>query len=412
VAQVGLRLAEHLARSVSADQLDALGGLDRNVVEAAALAHDLGHPPFGHIAEKTLNKLILAEGFVDGYEGNAQAFRILTRLAVRVENIEGLNLTRATLNASLKYPWLQRNADKKTGAKTKEGKKRDKKNSDKPQQEEHKWGAYSSEKEYLTFARELQPGAWGRSKCLEAQVMDWADDIAYSVGDTEDFYRAGLIPLDRILASARTAHQFVDAVFTRWQEINITDEVRGRFELDDLRRSFVNIREFVPVFKEPYEDRREIRAALRKFTSNLIGRFVQKTKLRVAPDSRGNLLDIPDECLMEVRMLKELTWQYVIKNSALAGQQYGQQQIITKLFHIYQDAIGSGHPDAWDVLPARDRHPLRAMPKERTGGHLASIVVTRLAADAIAGMTDQQALLMYQRLTGVSPGGAFDAWAR
>jgi dGTP triphosphohydrolase len=115
---------------------------------------------------------------------------------------------------------------------------------------------------------------------------------------------------------------------------------------------------------------------------------------------------------MEVKMLKEMTWQYVIKNSALSGQQFGQKQIITKLFEIYREAIDSRDPDNWDILPARDRNALRSMPKEYQGGHLPPIVVARLAADAIAGMTDQQALLMYHRLTGVVPGGAFDTWAR
>jgi dGTPase len=114
---------------------------------------------------------------------------------------------------------------------------------------------------------------------------------------------------------------------------------------------------------------------------------------------------------MEVIMLKELTWQYVIKNSALAGQQFGQKKIIGKLFDIYQEEIASPDPDDWDILPARDRNALRSMPTESQGGHLSRDVIARLAADAVAGMTDQQALLMYQRLTGVSPGGAFEAWA-
>ncbi len=140
VAQIGLRLAEYLVKISSADDIERYGGLDPSVVEAAGLAHDLGHPPFGHVAEKTLNKRIVKDGVIDGYEGNAQAFRIITKLVVRKVDIQGLNLTRATLNATLKYPWLQKKAD-----------------GNEFRQEEYKWGAYESEREYLEFAREFEP---------------------------------------------------------------------------------------------------------------------------------------------------------------------------------------------------------------------------------------------------------------
>src|SRR5207249_8576918 len=104
---------------------DALGGLSPDVVEAAALAHDLGHPPFGHIAEKELDKLVRERGVSDGFEGNAQSFRVVTALAVRSMESDGLNLTRATLNGVLKYPWFRETSGTK---------------------KERKWGAYHTEK--------------------------------------------------------------------------------------------------------------------------------------------------------------------------------------------------------------------------------------------------------------------------
>jgi len=100
VAQIGRRLAEKIVVE-DRELADALGEIDPEVVEAAALAHDLGHPPFGHITERLLDKLVVDEGDPDGYEGNAQSFRIITKLAIRRENQIGLNLTRATLNAVL-----------------------------------------------------------------------------------------------------------------------------------------------------------------------------------------------------------------------------------------------------------------------------------------------------------------------
>jgi dGTPase len=151
VAQIGRRLAEDLCKDE--DLVEALGGIDPERVEAAALAHDLGHPPFGHIAEKVLDGLIVSRGVEDGFESNAQAFRIATKLAVRKEEFPGLNLTRATLNAVLKYPWLRENS----------GPKHD------------KWSVYSTEDQEFSWVKE--PYSLKNDRSPEAELMDWADDI-------------------------------------------------------------------------------------------------------------------------------------------------------------------------------------------------------------------------------------------
>src|SRR5439155_19438456 len=111
------------------------GGLNADVVESAALAHDLGHPPFGHVAEKELDRIVVKAGVPEGYEGNAQSFRIITRLSIRGEgsaNAPGLDLTRATLNACLKYPWLRQTSGRQS----------------------EKWGYYHTEQADFDFARE------------------------------------------------------------------------------------------------------------------------------------------------------------------------------------------------------------------------------------------------------------------
>jgi len=171
VAQIARRLAEKLARDERAAA--ALGGIDPEVVEAAALAHDLGHPPFGHIAEKELDLLLRSDPYqvFDGYEGNAQSFRIVTALATRSKDHAGLNLTRATLNALLKYPWHREPSGKKN----------------------KKWGYYHhTELAEFQWVRDGQTG--DERKSVEAEIMDWSDDIAYAVHDLEDFYRAGFAP--------------------------------------------------------------------------------------------------------------------------------------------------------------------------------------------------------------------------
>jgi dGTPase len=174
VAQIGRRLAEKF-RCEQSEMAKKLGDVDPDVVEAAALAHDMGHPPFGHTAEEQLRKCMKGVGVCDGFEGNAQSFRIVTKLAIRHYDIDGLNLSRATLNAILKYPWLWL---------------------EHPEKYNKKWGAYTTEREEFEWARRFGPA--DDHQCAEASVIDLSDDIAYAVHDLEDFYRAGLIPLDRL----------------------------------------------------------------------------------------------------------------------------------------------------------------------------------------------------------------------
>ncbi len=172
-----------------------IGGLDPEVVEAAALAHDLGHPPFGHAAERELDKLMRDAGVLDGFEGNAQTFRVLTKLAIRSSDFPGLNLCRATLNAVLKYPWYRQTF---------------------PERRQQKWGAYGAESGEFAWVRGPEPR--DTRKCAEAELMDFADDIAYAIHDVEDFYRAGLIPLDRLVRYDDEVDKFLEGAFTSLQK--------------------------------------------------------------------------------------------------------------------------------------------------------------------------------------------------
>src|SRR5215467_4051215 len=190
VAQVGRRIAEYLQQSEDQKLLEAIGGIDPDVVETAGLSHDLGHPPFGHIAEEELDRLLIREKITDGFEGNPQSFRLVTTVIKRDGRYSGLNLTRACLNAILKYPW-ERGHDGK---------------------EKNKWGCYFSEKIDFKFARELNTGR-DDFQSAEAAIMDWADDVTYSVHDIEDFYRAGIVPLDQILLDGDERYRFITAVY-------------------------------------------------------------------------------------------------------------------------------------------------------------------------------------------------------
>ena len=170
VAQVGRRLAEYCVQRQQT--LAGRLGVDPDVVEAACLAHDLGHPPFGHVGEWTLDRLGRKYQCMEGFEGNAQSFRIVARLSKQSRGWEGLNLTRATLTALMKYPWPRAAEGPRS----------------------HKWGYYSSEEIDFNKSREWLPERFRAVKSVEAELMDWADDITYSVHDIEDFHRAGCIP--------------------------------------------------------------------------------------------------------------------------------------------------------------------------------------------------------------------------
>lgn len=380
VAQIARRLAERIAQKQT--DLANQYSLDADVVETAALAHDLGHPPFGHVAEKELNELVQKSDVIDGYEGNAQSFRIISKLAVRNDS-PGLNLTRASLNASLKYPWCQ----KKTNGN---------------KQKHKKWGAYTTEDDDFVFARGFHKPR-DISKCLEAQLMDWADDIAYSIHDTEDFYRAGLIPLGVLARDAAFRDRFLLSAFERWKN----DGIGTNYAEEDLAEEFHKVCETMP-FDGPYEPSREQRAQLRGFTSNFIGRYITNTTLMDKATKAGVLLGIDDDVKMQVMMLKELTWQFVIKGPSLIGVQHGQRRALRSLFEIFANAVASNDQATWTVLPARNRSEMASLSR-KYGPTIPEYERIRVAADSIAGMTDQQAILMFHRLTGISAGSVLDA---
>lgn len=362
VAQVGRRLAEKLLkRSRDADSV-----LDPDVVEFACLAHDLGHPPFGHCAEEKLNDL--AEGF-GGFEGNAQSFRILTELAFRSEDYRGLDLTRASLAAVLKYPWL------KGG------------NSQYPK----KWGAYESERRDFDFALENGPGA--NIRTVEAELMDWADDVTYAVHDIEDFYRAGRVPLNLLakVRDARERQQFFTDVFGRRRDK--PDFVNNQ---DALKEAFTDVMLLFPL-EDAYKGERGHRAAVRSFTGNLIGRYINGISLEKTNGTWSVTRDPNLE--MEVTMFKELIWTYIIEAPSLATQQHGQRKIIEDLFEIYGTAAAK--EKTWTLFPDYYRERLAGCGSD-------SDKTNRVCVDLIASLTENQVIAIHGRLTGNQLGSSLE----
>ena len=318
-------------------------------------------------------------GDSDGFEGNAQSFRVVTKLALRNQDFHGLNLTRATLNAILKYPWFR-----ETGGGPRE----------------RKWGAYRSESAEFEWARELGNG---HVKSAEAELMDWADDTAYSVHDLDDFYRVGLIPLDRILSDPDERAGFLGRAASRLRE--------DGFDLDELKSVFdfwANLIRvsFSPLTK-PYRGGREQRASLRSMTAWLISRYAMGSVSLHHPTENGKVgVFINQVFLKEVAILKQLTWEYVIDSPALATQQYGQRKVIEDLFGILTDAASQND---FGVFPPRFAEGLEDVLAENGG--LSDREIARTVSDYISGMTEREAVELHRRLSGASLGSVLDPFA-
>ncbi len=372
VAQVARRLAERLRDEER--EVELVDNLDPDAAEAAALGHDTGHPPFGHIAEEVLAEAMANAG---GYEGNAQSFRIVCRLAMRDPSQRGLNLTPTTLNGMLKYPWLP--GEHPTDP------------------ESRKFGAYWSDRDDFRAAQgrsTVRPG----QRTLEAELMDWSDDITYAVHDLEDFYRVGLVPLERLRTDGDERHRFFESFF------GADGTLRAKFEgadADHLRDRLDYLFLGRLVF-DPFVGTSTQRAQLRQATSNLIGDFQAAITARVsAQDAQIRVVRIDRDAQADVLILKELTWFYVIDRPALALIQEAHKDVVRRLFDTYERAARPG--GRRELLPSAEREAIADSPSDP--------VRLRITCDFLAGLTEMRALELYGLLTGSRQGTILDATA-
>lgn len=375
VAQIARRLAERLSDDLKKSDVLEIGLRDRyevidpDVVEAAALAHDLGHPPFGHVAEKELDRLARKAGNEEGFEGNAQSFRIVSKLATHSLEYKGLNLSRATLNAILKYPWFR-------------GENKNKKN---------KFGAYKVDDTNFRFAR---TGSSEFQLSLEASIMDYADAVAYAVHDLDDFQRSGMLYF---------SVSEIDEFFERSKE-KIVAKGLGYEDAKNLLLDLVDIL----VLDKPHTGTREERAALQARNSKLISSFILAPSLQ--KKTSGFALVIPPERETEINFLKELLWVKVICGPQLATQQHGQKHIIAYLFDFYLEAVNQRN---YGLVPAQFHEDLKdlAKPRVRKLGNTKRTVTPeeiRLAVDLVARLSEGQAQMLYLRLQGIEGGAITD----
>lgn len=391
VAQVGRRNVERLHRLIESGDIagraaEVVRATDPDAIEAACLAHDLGHPPFGHIAEEVLHGRA-KEHVKDGFEGNAQSFRIVTRLAVR--NVKpGLDLTRETLESVLKYPWKRWAKDPHPAGKR-----------------EKKWGYYEDDKEAFEFARQCWPEETKSElpqKSLGAEVMDWADDLTYAVHDVDDFFRAGLVPLDR-LRDPDDAE--IKRFKIRLEELK--DEDAKAFPSYDIDELVETIRETMSNDGpgEPYTHTTSARADLREFGSKLITEFLEAFVISEDPKAGEVRLKIDPAAERKVAALKMLVRVYVIHRPGMAVVQHGQRRVVGKLFDCYFKASSSDR----DV---GNPHLFPPGVRERLDGHSQDAASrARNVLDLISGLTETSAIQLHRRLYGVGSGPALDAMA-
>lgn len=292
-------------------------GCHPDIAETAALAHDLGHPPFGHNGESVLDELAADVG---GFEGNAQTLRILTRLEAKSFDEDGcsigLNLTRATLDACTKYPW--------------------------PRGERGKFGVYPDD---LTVFEWLRAGIDGERRCVEAQVMDLADDVAYSVHDLEDGIVAGGIVLAAL--RDRTERLAVWETVRAWYLPDASDEA--------LEEAFERLSRAAN-WPTAYDGSRRSLAALKNLTSDLIGIFcgaVQRaTRAAHGPGPlvrhRADLV-VPELTWLQIHALKGIAAHYVMASAERREIRRRQRELLSELY-----AALSARPELLDATYAAD----------------------------------------------------------
>jgi dGTPase len=343
VAQVGRELGKAL-------------GCDPDVVDAASLAHDLGHPPFGHNGEQALDEVAAPCG---GFEGNAQTLRLLTRLEPKVVDPRtgrgaGLNLTRACLDATTKYPW-----PRQLGG--------------------GKYGVYAEDREVFDW---LRAGAPETRRCLEAQVMDFADDVAYSVHDVEDAVVGGRLDLGVHLDDADERERLVSLVREWYLPDGDPDELLDR--LDVLRSE--------PSWVPSYDGSRRTLAALKDMTSQLIGRFCGAAEHATreaagdGPLTRYSAdLVVPRATRVEVAVLKGLAAVYVMTAEDRRPVYERQRQQV----HDLAERLLADAPSLLEPAFRKDwKHAAD------DAGRL------RVVVDQIASLTDASAVALLARLSG------------
>lgn len=400
-----LALHNRLTHSLKVDQvgaslmtrLTARGELsstttDAFAVSTACLAHDIGHPPFGHAGEIALHEMVVCKEhrsaprplelrrndpcehclLEDGFEGNAQTFRVLAVLSAHEESRDqpyGLDLTRASLRAVSKYPWT-RGADGRKPA---------------------KWGAYDCDADILQWV----VGGYSANPSLDAQIMDWADDVSYAVHDIEDFFRAGLIPLDDYKPNSETLKIFMAYVESPHALGSLSDDVKSALE---------GMLEFFPYAR--YSDRSTDRASVDTLRRRLVTQFIDAAAV-IGDDL------ITDSLQQQLnQIVKQFIWFHIIDDPRLANIQRGQQRILREIFESLHEVAdhayrASASPSEQELrrLPHALRRSIEIALSQSYAGYTLKQSIARGLLDYVSGLSDAEAYQVHAVLKGREAAG-------
>ena len=345
------RLSHSLECAQVGRELGAALGADPDLMEGACLAHDIGHPPFGHNGEEALNEVALACG---GFEGNAQSLRLLVRLEAKTVDEDGdsigLNLTRASLDAATKYPWPRAvNA--------------------------RKFGVYDDDLEIFNWMR---TGAPEGAQSFEAQIMDWSDDVAYSVHDLEDALVSGQVKLGGLTND-------LPELFAVAQSTYLSDITR-----DEANEALLNLQQ-LSCWPKSYDGSHRALARLKDLASQLVGRFALAAESRTREEyGAGNLtrysanLIVPRAQRVEVAILKAMAGFYII-NAQSSQKRYNDQQV---LIAELVEALTRTAPASLDSFFLQDWSAATSDSEK-----------LRVVIDQVASLTDPGAIALHAKLS-------------
>lgn len=352
VAQIGRSICNYLQHHNQLLKEDFF--IDPDLVEAACLAHDLGHPPFGHAGERTLNRLMRNHG---GFEGNAQTLRMLTATIYSEKNHrKGMNPSRALLDAVMKYKMLYREME---------------------HPENH--FLYDEQEKYLTFIfgrqelpQELRaPERRNRFRSVECQIMDWADDTAYSLNDVVDGINAGFITEDKISRWA-AENNFRNA------DAQLVEELLMNMEAGTVEHAFA-----------------------RKIGDFIRGCSLTERQNFMSAQTNRYLfgIQIDEQIQRQAKLFKKLSLELVFRSPQLHQLEYKGDYILSRLFETFEKNYLQDEPAALRILSSEtDRLVRRAQREERR----------RLICDQVSGMTDGFAMRTYRRLFDPTFGSIVD----
>ena len=332
-------------------------GADTELVEAAALLHDIGHPPFGHAGEDELKKLMVNHG---GFEANAQNVRLISQLEKKSTGYPGLNLTRAVIDAQLKY----------------------------------KNAPYENFRKFI-YAEDLSLADWASSdariearcddpkaRSFECQIMNQADDIAYAVHDLEDSLHAKYIDAFTFSRSDTRMSLVIEALKREFPDDDIdgiyNDVVEMLYEFNPSLRTHAS--------KFDYENQRAYR---KEMTTKLIHRYVTSVERVVVEHRVSNCVssrylydvNMPRNKSLEIDLINKIIWYFVITSPQVRVLEAKGKYIIRALFSKFFEEH-EFLPDDW---------------QDGLDKHTSKRVRARRVADYISGMTDEYAQRTYAK---------------